>query len=75
MGSVKYPKENDYNEYLSKHNGDSNAYTGTDNTNYYFDVRPEFLEGALDRFAQFFISPLFNPSCTDREILAVDSGI
>ncbi|RIA99019.1 Metalloenzyme, LuxS/M16 peptidase-like protein [Glomus cerebriforme] len=73
MGSEKYPKENEYSEYLSKHNGHSNAYTGTDNTNYYFEVGPEFLEGALDRFAQFFIAPLFDPSCTDREIRAVDS--
>ena len=31
-------------------------------------------EGALDRFSQFFISPLFNESCTDRELKAVDSG-
>ena len=75
MGSEKYPGENEYNEYLSNHNGESNAHTGTDHTNYYFEVGPEFLEGALDKFAQFFISPLFDPNCTDREILAVDSGI
>ncbi|CAG8555128.1 27983_t:CDS:10, partial [Dentiscutata erythropus] len=72
-GTEKYPKENEYNSFLSKHGGHSNAYTGLDNTNYYFEVGYEFLEGALDRFSQFFISPLFDPSCTDREILAVDS--
>ncbi|CAG8740860.1 38984_t:CDS:10 [Gigaspora margarita] len=71
--SDPYPKENEYNSFLSKHGGHSNAYTGLDNTNYYFEVGYEFLEGALDRFAQFFISPLFDPNCTDREILAVDS--
>ncbi|CAG8781896.1 11752_t:CDS:2, partial [Racocetra persica] len=73
MGTKKYPKENEYNSFLSKHSGHSNAYTGLDNTNYYFEVGYEFLEGALDRFSQFFISPIFDPSCTDREILAVDS--
>ncbi|RIB06084.1 Metalloenzyme, LuxS/M16 peptidase-like protein [Gigaspora rosea] len=73
MGTEKYPKENEYNSFLSKHSGHSNAYTGLDNTNYYFEVGYEFLEGALDRFAQFFIAPLFDPNCTDREILAVDS--
>jgi hypothetical protein len=26
------------------------------------------------RFAQFFIAPLFDPSCTEREREAVDSG-
>lgn len=31
------------------------------------------LEGALDRFAQFFIGPLFTDSATDREINAVNS--
>jgi insulysin len=31
------------------------------------------LSGALDRFAQFFISPLFDESMLDRELRAVDS--
>ena len=42
-------------------------------TNYYFDVAPEALEGALERFSGFFIEPLFNDSCTESEIKAVDS--
>lgn len=73
MGTEKFPKENEYSEYLSNHSGSSNAYTGMDNTNYFFDVGYAHLEGALDRFSQFFISPLFDPSCTEREIRAVDS--
>jgi len=44
-----------------------------DDTNYFFDVYPSALAGALDRFAQFFICPLFDASCTEREIRAVDS--
>ncbi|CAB4379202.1 unnamed protein product [Rhizophagus irregularis] len=73
MGTEKYPKENDYSEFLNKHNGSYNAYTYTENTNYHFEVGHEHLEPALDRFAQFFISPLFNADCTDRELKAVDS--
>ncbi|KAK9241369.1 Metalloenzyme, LuxS/M16 peptidase-like protein [Lipomyces kononenkoae] len=73
MGTEKYPKENEYSEYLTSHSGHSNAYTDTKETNYYFEVDHEYLEGALDRFAQFFISPLFLPDCKDREIRAVDS--
>ncbi|KAF7728621.1 Insulinase (Peptidase M16) [Apophysomyces ossiformis] len=73
MGTEKYPKENDYNQYLSEHSGYSNAFTSIENTNYYFEVGQEHLEGALDRFAQFFISPLFSDSCTERELRAVDS--
>ena len=73
MGTRKYPRENEYSEFLSNHSGGSNAYTGMDNTNYFFDVGPDHLEGALDRFAQFFLEPLFDPSCSEREIRAVDS--
>lgn len=42
-------------------------------TNYYFEVGHEHLHGALDRFAQFFIAPLFLEDCLDRELRAVDS--
>lgn len=73
LGTEKYPVENEYSKFLSAHGGHSNAFTGTDNTNYYFEVDAGSLEGALDRFAQFFIAPLFAPSCTDREMNAVDS--
>lgn len=37
--------------------------------------RAQHLDGALDRFAQFFISPLFTESSTDRELNAVHSGM
>lgn len=73
MGTEKYPKENEYRQYLSAHSGSSNAYTAAENTNFYFDVGHQHLFGALDRFAQFFIKPLFSPSCKDRELQAVDS--
>ncbi|KAI0780630.1 insulin-degrading enzyme [Trametes elegans] len=73
MGTEQYPKENEYSEYLAKNNGSSNAYTGTSNTNYYFNVSTAALPGALSRFAAFFHSPLFSPSCTIRELNAVDS--
>ncbi|KAJ3143098.1 Insulinase (Peptidase M16) [Physocladia obscura] len=73
MGNAKYPSENEYSQYLAAHGGSSNAFTAADHTNYYFDVKAEFFEGALDRFTQFFVSPLFDSSCTDREMKAVDS--
>lgn len=73
QGTEQYPKENEYSEYLSKNNGSSNAYTATSNTNYYFNVAPSALPGAIARFSGFFHSPLFAPSCTVRELNAVDS--
>ncbi|XP_050730176.1 insulin-degrading enzyme-like isoform X1 [Eriocheir sinensis] len=73
MGTEKYPCENEYNKYLSEHGGCSNAYTAADHTNYYFDVAPDAFAGALDRFAQFFVTPLFTESGVDREVNAVNS--
>ncbi|GAA5900616.1 uncharacterized protein JCM6883_002901 [Sporobolomyces salmoneus] len=73
MGTEKYPKENDYTEFLTQHSGSSNAFTGMDQTCYFFDVSPSSLEPALDRFAQFFISPSFDPRCSEREANAVHS--
>uniref|UniRef100_A0A668VIZ8 Insulin-degrading enzyme n=1 Tax=Oreochromis aureus TaxID=47969 RepID=A0A668VIZ8_OREAU len=73
LGTEKYPKENEYSQFLSEHAGFSNAFTSREHTNYYFDVSHEHLKGALDRFAQFFLCPLFDESCKDREVNAVDS--
>lgn len=73
LGTKKYPNENAYSTFLSENGGSSNASTYADNTKYFFDVVPNELEGALDRFAQFFIAPLFTESATDREINAVNS--
>lgn len=73
MGTTKYPEENAYSKYLSAHGGRSNAFTSEEHTAFYFDVAAEHLEGALDRFAQFFISPLFNLDSIQRELKAVDA--
>ncbi|KAF2157769.1 LuxS/MPP-like metallohydrolase [Myriangium duriaei CBS 260.36] len=96
MGTDKYPGENDYNSYLQKYGGYSNAFTASCDTNYFFELSATStsksqasalfnknpaavpkdqapLYGALDRFAQFFIHPLFLEDTLDRELRAVDS--
>jgi len=82
LGTEKYPDEDEYEGYLSKNGGFANAYTDMEDTNYYLsvttqhndpDTTSEGLEGALDRFAQFFIAPLFNPGMAERELRAIDS--
>ncbi|KAJ8896493.1 hypothetical protein PR048_001837 [Dryococelus australis] len=50
LGTEKYPSENEYSKFLSEHGGAFNACTFADHTNYYFDVVPEQLAGALDRY-------------------------
>ncbi|CAF2706664.1 unnamed protein product [Rotaria sp. Silwood2] len=73
MGSSKYPGENEYAKLIEGNGGYSNAFTSGDHTNYYFDINPSLLPDALDIFSQFFISPLFAASSTDRELEAVNS--
>ncbi|GAB5558472.1 MAG: insulinase family protein [Synoicihabitans sp.] len=73
LGTEKYPDVSDYGTFINTNGGYNNAYTTTDLTNYQFEVRHEALEGALDRFAQFFIAPLFNPDFTEREVNAVNN--
>jgi len=73
LGTEKYPDADEYTQYLRQNGGYSNAYTSTDITNYHFQVYDEAFEGALDRFAQFFIAPLFTPELTEREMNAVNS--
>lgn len=73
LGTAKYPKAGEYQEFISSHGGGHNAYTSQENTNYFFDISADNLEPALDRFAHFFISPLFDEKYVDRERHAVHS--
>lgn len=71
LGTAKYPEANAYGNFMQSNGGYNNAYTSSDHTNYQFEVRHEALAEGLDRFAQFFIAPLFTPEFTGREINAV----
>ena len=50
MGSKKYPDENLYSSLLAKYAGKSNAFTGSTQTCYYFDVHSEKFAEVLDVF-------------------------
>lgn len=73
LGTQKYPEAGEYQAFISQHGGSNNAYTVLDHTNYFFSITPEYLEGALDRFSQFFIAPLFNEAYVKRERSIVQS--
>ena len=73
LGTKKYPQQNDFRKFLSRNGGEYNASTGLHHTVYYFDVATEKLEGALDRFAQFFLAPLFTENLTELELNAINS--
>ena len=68
LGSEKYPNEGEYRDFINSNSGGCNAYTSNLITNYMFQISNNAFEGlkyvdnltgALDRFAQFFIAPLF----------------
>jgi insulysin len=73
LGTEPYPNPGEYKDFISQHGGSHNAYTTHENTNYYFDIHPNYFEPALKRFAAFFTKPLFNEELVEREVNAVDS--
>ncbi|MDE0309222.1 MAG: insulinase family protein [Acidiferrobacterales bacterium] len=73
LGTEKYPELDGYRKFIEQHGGMTNAYTAIDITNYNFSIKPEFFAPALDRFAQFFISPLFPEEQLGRERAVVDA--
>ncbi|KAK3767093.1 hypothetical protein RRG08_017967 [Elysia crispata] len=73
MGSRKFPQENFWDAFLSKCGGESNAWTDCERTCFYFVCPVNSFKKAIDIFAQFFISPLFNKNSVDKEIMAVDN--
>ena len=73
LGTEKYPDPGEYHRFIAEHGGSANAATSLAHTSYFFDVDAVHLEGALDRFAQFFVSPRFDPEYVDRERQVVHS--
>ncbi|ACE85039.1 insulinase family protein [Cellvibrio japonicus] len=71
LGTEKYPEAGAYQAFITQQGGTFNAYTALENTTYFFDIDPAQLEPALDRFAQFFIAPLFTREYVERERQAV----
>ncbi|KAG2373620.1 hypothetical protein C9374_011909 [Naegleria lovaniensis] len=72
ISSEKYPTEGDYKNFIRQHAGTTNGTTSAEHTNYHFTISNDYLEEALDRFAQFFISPLFAENAIMREVEAID---
>ena len=73
MGSEKYPEVGAYEKYIASFQGYDNAYTADEETNYFFEVNHDGFLGAIDRFAQMLVAPLFPQEYTERELNAVDA--
>lgn len=73
LGTESYPVAGEYGEFMQRHGGSHNAWTGTEQTCFFFDCRAEAFGEALHRFSQFFICPCFNADCVDKERAAIES--
>ncbi|GHA47877.1 insulinase family protein [Photobacterium aphoticum] len=73
LGTEKYPKVGEFQTFINQSGGSNNAWTGTENTTFFFEVSPHAFGEGLDRFGQFFTAPLFNEEAVDKERNAVDS--
>lgn len=73
LGTETYPDPGEYKSFINSHGGSHNAYTSALDTNYFFNVEPDFLEPALDRFSEQFRVPTFAAELIERERNAVAS--
>lgn len=73
LGTKKYPTENEFSHFISKHGGSTNAETSTEDTMYHFNVDAKHLDDALDRFSDMFVEPLMLKETIQRERESVDS--
>ncbi|MXY57703.1 MAG: hypothetical protein F4029_09910 [Gammaproteobacteria bacterium] len=73
IATEKYPEVDGFTEFVSKHGGSNNAYTAAGHTTYYFTIEPAYLPEAVDRLAQFFVAPRFDPDYVEREKRAVQA--
>ncbi|GIU01924.1 peptidase M16 [Shewanella algidipiscicola] len=73
LGTEKYPDSGEYHAFINQHGGSNNAWTGTEQTNFFFSIDADVFEESLDRFSQFFIAPCFNLDLVDRERHAIES--
>ena len=73
IGTEKYPEPDSFQNFINANGGATNAYTASDHTNYFFDIKNSAFKEGLDRFAHFFINPLLSDEYVDREKNAVHS--
>ncbi|WJG10635.1 insulinase family protein [Aliiglaciecola sp. LCG003] len=72
-GSVAFPEANGFDKFLASHGGNINAWTGTEYSNFHFDVTPNHFFESLERFVDLLFQPQFDLAIIEREIQAIDA--
>lgn len=73
LGTKKYPVPDNFMEFVDNNAGSTNAFTAFDQTNFLFEINAEKFDEALDRYSDYFKSPLLDPQYADKERNAVNS--
>jgi insulysin len=73
LGNKKFPRANEFADFLAKNGGNINAVTGTEQTSYYFDVPGEHLSESLCHFSNMLGLPIFDLERLDNEIDTIDA--
>lgn len=73
QGSGKYPGNEEFSDFLSRNNGETNAFTSDDSTVYYFKIENKAFQDGLDIFSHFFIDAKLDKDAVDKEINAVNN--
>ncbi|XP_033249666.1 nardilysin-like [Drosophila miranda] len=73
MGSEKYPIENEFDAFITKNGGFTNAHTENEETCFYFEVEEAHLDKGMDIFMNLIRAPLLLHDAMARERSAVQS--
>ncbi|GAB3032339.1 insulinase family protein [Bowmanella dokdonensis] len=73
LGNEENPSPNHLADTLASNGGHVNAWTGTEQSSFYFDVLSNAFEPALAQFSAMLSQPLFLPATIEKEIQAIDA--
>ncbi|MDX3775224.1 insulinase family protein [Chromatiaceae bacterium AAb-1] len=73
LGSARYPEAGAWQHFINHHGGSNNAWTGTEHSNFFFDIDTRFFEQGLARFADMLSQPLFHADYIEKERHAIEA--
>lgn len=73
LGSEQFPEPGEFSQFISQHGGNSNAWTGTEHSQFFFEVDESVANEAIARFADFMAKPLLSERYVNKERKAIEA--
>ncbi len=73
LGTKKYPEPGGYQKFIQENGGVYNAVTEATKTTYFFSVSQQVFPQALERFSDFFKTPLLDKTYSQKELSTINS--